>query len=469
MNTVYQSFSHSTLKQEEFYSFATPQSSLSPSENVFYSCESSRNSAIDHVFNFYQSDNVANPRERQSPTSAKYEKLVAETFKELKALPEGERKSANLSAFEYVSEFYQKQKAKDSAVELDMRGLLDNLIGRQTPKSGMFHTLQPHESASNDHEQIFEDVVMDKSFVNKIYGSLKTQAKHKQRTANETAFSLVSGFYKNSLQFKPIASGGQGDVAKWTTASNDLAQKVNTLSNSVYFNREIDLLNQSQSDHIVSALLSTGDSVFLEFAQNGSLRDFSKQKEFNHIQLIETLQGASQGICDLHDNDIIHRDIKPENFLVFKNASETKVADLGLAAKIEDLTPGKGFYGTVGYIAPEGFGSRYSTKSDIFSFGATIYELLTGLRAISKNARQCNNPEAAKYQTYVWMSDSKKDPDWIKKLLQEDMENNNIAKKVETLDPTGKVRELMLRCLSYDPETRPTASEITAFLENLTN
>ncbi len=86
----------------------------------------------------------------------------------------------------------------------------------------------------------------------------------------------------------------------------------------------------------------------------------------------------ASGIEVAHDNHTIHRDIKPQNIIVSKNGS-VKVTDFGIARAATSNTVGANAMGSVHYISPEQARGGYSDeRSDIYSLGITMYEMLTG-------------------------------------------------------------------------------------------
>jgi serine/threonine protein kinase/formylglycine-generating enzyme required for sulfatase activity len=96
--------------------------------------------------------------------------------------------------------------------------------------------------------------------------------------------------------------------------------------------------------------------------------------------------GLVSVLCDAlqytHTQDLFHRDIKPANILL-DAAGAPSLADFGLALRDEDVGRGAGCLGTAAYMSPEqarGEGHRVDGRSDIFSIGVVLYELLTGRR-----------------------------------------------------------------------------------------
>lgn len=87
---------------------------------------------------------------------------------------------------------------------------------------------------------------------------------------------------------------------------------------------------------------------------------------------------VAQGIGAAHDQHIVHRDIKPQNMIISRDG-KVKVADFGIARAVSSQTIGSTAVGSVHYISPEQAKGGYSdARSDIYSLGITMYEMVTG-------------------------------------------------------------------------------------------
>lgn len=87
---------------------------------------------------------------------------------------------------------------------------------------------------------------------------------------------------------------------------------------------------------------------------------------------------VAQGIAAAHEQHIIHRDIKPQNMIISKDGT-VKVADFGIARAVSSQTVNSSAVGSVHYISPEQARGGYcDERSDIYSFGITLYEMVTG-------------------------------------------------------------------------------------------
>src|SRR3984893_13554160 len=103
----------------------------------------------------------------------------------------------------------------------------------------------------------------------------------------------------------------------------------------------------------------------------------------------ELVATVAEALHHAHRRGLVHRDVKPSNILL-DNSGEPYVADFGLALKEENVGKGPGYAGTPAYMSPEqasGEGHRVDGRSDIFSLGIVLYEMLTGRRPFSGQTR----------------------------------------------------------------------------------
>ncbi|MBN1271850.1 MAG: protein kinase [Candidatus Aminicenantes bacterium] len=126
----------------------------------------------------------------------------------------------------------------------------------------------------------------------------------------------------------------------------------------------------------------TGETTFISMAyvEGQNLR---KKIESGPLEMEEALQIASQvaeGLQEAHKKGIVHRDIKSGNIMVTEKG-QAKIMDFGLARKTEGtlLTREGSTMGTIAYMSPEqAQGEKVDHRSDIWSFGVVLYEMLTG-------------------------------------------------------------------------------------------
>src|ERR1017187_2228583 len=135
--------------------------------------------------------------------------------------------------------------------------------------------------------------------------------------------------------------------------------------------------------------------VVQELLEGETLRSALAGGKLSPRKAIDTALQIANGLAAAHEKGIVHRDLKPENLFVTKDG-RVKILDFGLAKLTHQEEGGQAtnlptasagtepgvVMGTVGYMSPEQVkGKSADTRSDIFSFGAILYEMLSGQRA----------------------------------------------------------------------------------------
>ena len=122
--------------------------------------------------------------------------------------------------------------------------------------------------------------------------------------------------------------------------------------------------------------------IVMEYVDGKTLKQILKQRgKLSITEVIDIMLQLTDGMAHAHDAYIIHRDIKPQNIMILSNGM-IKITDFGVATAMNStqLTQTNSVMGTVHYLPPEQAQGKGSTiRSDIYSMGIMMYELLTGL------------------------------------------------------------------------------------------
>ena len=149
------------------------------------------------------------------------------------------------------------------------------------------------------------------------------------------------------------------------------------------------------------------DYIAMEYVEGESLRELLTHERSHLNRTLDLIAQAASGLAAAHQAGILHRDIKPENLIITRNA-QVKILDFGLAklsgkkvpsSLASDLTtmstPARAYtgtepgtlLGTIAYMSPEqAAGRAVDNRSDIFSLGVVLYEMLTGQRPFQGNS-----------------------------------------------------------------------------------
>ncbi|MDO4295361.1 MAG: Stk1 family PASTA domain-containing Ser/Thr kinase [bacterium] len=188
-----------------------------------------------------------------------------------------------------------------------------------------------------------------------------------------------------------IGSGGMADVYKARCHKLNRLVAVKVLKEE--FSEDVNFVNKFRMEAQAAAGLSHPNivnvydvidendlhAIVMELIEGVTLKSYIQKK--GHLEVRESIGIAiqvCQGIAAAHEQHIIHRDIKPQNMIISKDG-KVKVADFGIARAVTSQTIGANVMGSVHYISPEQARGGYSDeRSDIYSLGITMYEMVTG-------------------------------------------------------------------------------------------
>ncbi|KAL8228847.1 hypothetical protein R6Q57_013747 [Mikania cordata] len=280
--------------------------------------------------------------------------------------------------------------------------------------------------------------------------------------------AIVSATHNFSLANK-LGQGGFGPVYKGTFPG-EIEMAVKRLSSQSgqglkEFKNEVLLIAKLQHRNLIRLLgygMKNHEMILLyEYMPNKSLDRFifdrTLSMRLDWALRFDIIMGIARGLLYLHQDSrlrIIHRDLKASNVLLDKDLNP-KISDFGLA-KIVKGKEGEGsltrVVGTYGYMAPEyALNGLFSVKSDVFSFGVVVLEVISGKR----NTGYYHNKEAFSLISYAWGL-------W-KENRPLNLLDTALAESCNSIEVLRCLIVGML-CVQEDPQDRPTMTGVLAML-----
>jgi len=256
-----------------------------------------------------------------------------------------------------------------------------------------------------------------------------------------------------------IGQGGMGEVYKAVHTKLDQTVAVKVLSSEYSLNPSMrkrfinEARIQAKFSHPnmvnIFNLIEQDNNVFIvmEYINGGTLEGHLEQNGvLSQDESIKISLQVLSALQFMHSKGVVHRDIKPSN-IMFTDTGVVKVTDFGIAKVMNEATKHTktGMLGSVAYVSPEQIlGEKTSITTDIYSFGITLYKMVTG-RAPFRGSSE-----------YVVMQGHLKE-----KPISPIKFNNNISKSLN---------KIILKSISKDPEKRySSVFELIQALKNANN
>ncbi|GKC97043.1 receptor-like serine/threonine-protein kinase SD1-8 [Tanacetum coccineum] len=287
-------------------------------------------------------------------------------------------------------------------------------------------------------------------------------------------FATLAKATNNFSDENKLGQGGFGCVHKGTLTEGEVVaiKRLSTVSDQGIeeLKNEVRLIAKLQHRNLVRVLgccIEVEEKLLIyEFMENKSLNTllFEKEKsvKLNWNIRFQIICGITRGLLYLHQDSrfkIIHRDLKASNILLDKEMNP-KISDFGMArifGKDQTEAETKKVVGTYGYMSPEyAMDGSYSTKSDVFSFGVLVLEIVSG----KKNRGSSYTSTQLSLLGHTWMLWREGNPlELVDESLGEKFSEDEVLRCIQ----------IGLLCVQEQPEDRPSMSKVLLMLSSETS
>jgi len=307
-----------------------------------------------------------------------------------------------------------------------------------------------------------------------------------QKEIRENTSSLTGTTIDSYKLLELIGHGGMGSVFLAERADDTYTQKValkimrrgmDTPSNIARFKRERNILAKLNYPNI-ARLLDGGMTdeglpyLVMEYVEGTPLHTYCDEHKLSIEKRLDLFKSICKAVHHAHNNAIIHRDLKPSNILVTKNG-QIKILDFGIAkllepkdsdAKIFETQTGARIL-TPGYAAPEQIEHQsITTKTDIYTLGILLYELLAGIHPFDMEEKDFTAiEELIRHKQPPKPSNRFQELDTDRQRENARLRRKSVNDLINTLK--GDLDAIILKILRKDPEARYDA--LTQLLEDL--
>jgi len=284
-----------------------------------------------------------------------------------------------------------------------------------------------------------------------------------------------------------VGAGGMGEVYRASDPELQREVAIKVLPEAAHLSA--DRLQRFRHEALATAALNhphvvavydagvdgAGTYVVSELLEGRDLRQILSAGRLSPRKALHYAFQVADGLAAIHEKGIVHRDLKPENLFVTRD-DQVKILDFGIARLVEHETSGQTstgatlpgtILGTIGYMSPEQVrGELVDHRSDIFAFGAVVYEMLTGQRAFERSTGADTLSAILHEEPPAWPGDGTALSIALKRLARRCLEKTAALRFQSARDLAivlGDASADVRADIAGDPAARPPRISLTTF------